>query len=121
MSVTSEIILSVQTHPVGNSEESVTGNSFKGDGYYNRSDGFHTVQYSVIGFVGTIKMQATLSTSPAEGDWFTVSDSVHTSANTNATESNGSFIKNFTGNYVWVRAVISGWTAGTVSSILLNH
>lgn len=121
MSVTSEIILSVQTHPGDSTSQVVTGTSYKGDGYYNRSDGFHTVQYNVIGFVGTIKIQASLSTNPAEADWFAVSDSVHTSTSTNATESNGSFIKNFTGNYVWVRAVINGWTSGTVSSILLNH
>lgn len=121
MSVTSEIILSVQTHPGGGSPQAATGASFKGDGYYNRSDGFHTVQYNVIGFVGTIKIQASLSTNPNEADWFSVTDSIHTSASVGASESNGSFIKNFTGNYVWVRATISNWTAGTVSSILLNH
>lgn len=121
MSVTSEIILSAQTHLGDNTARVVTGTSYKGDGYYNRSYGFHTIQYNVIGFVGTIKIQASLSTDPAEADWFTVADSVHTSASIVATESNGSFMKNFTGNYVWVRAVITGWTAGTVSSILLNH
>lgn len=121
MSVTSEIILSVQSHPGDSSSQAITGTSFKGDGYYNRSDGFHTVQYNVIGFVGTIKIQAALSTNPGEADWFSVSDSIHTSAGTGAAESTGSFIKNFTGNYVWVRATISNWTTGTVSSILLNH
>ena len=36
-------------------------------------------------------------------------------------EATGSHIKNFTGNYVWVRAIISNWTDGNVASILLNH
>lgn len=121
MSVTSEIILSAQTHTGDSTVRVVTGTPYKGDGYYNRSDGFHTVQYSVVGFVGTVKIQASLSTDPAAADWFAVLDSVHTSTSIVATESNGSFIKNFTGNYVWVRAVITEWTAGTVSSVLLNH
>lgn len=120
MSATSEIILSAQSYS-GTGTQSVTGSNFKGDGYYGRSDGFHTVQYTVTGFVGTVSIQATLATSPTESDWFTVSDSVHTSTAIQTTNSDGSFIKNFTGNYVWVRAVVTNWTAGTVNSILLNH
>ncbi len=120
MSATSEIILSGQSFS-GTGPMSVTGENFKGDGYYGRSDGFHTVQYTVTGFVGTISVQATLATSPTESDWFTVSDSVHTSTAIQTVNSDGSFIKNFTGNYVWVRAKVTNLTAGTVNSILLNH
>jgi hypothetical protein len=117
MSITSETILSVQTHPGDSISKSVTGSPYKGDGYYSRSDGFHTVQYSTIDFVGVITVQATLSVNPTDADWFAVADSVYTSTN----ETTGSYIKNFTGNYVWLRAAISNWTNGTVSSILLNH
>lgn len=121
MSAISETILSVQTHPGDSTTKSVTGSQYKGDGYYNGADGFHTVQYSVNDFVGTILVQATLSVNPTESDWFTATGSVHLSSNLNDPESNGSFIKNFTGNYVWVRAVIKNWTKGTVSSIMLSH
>lgn len=121
MSASSEIILSGQTHPGGNSVQTATGVEHKGDGYYSRADGFHTVQYSVVGFVGTIVVQATLATSPGASDWFTVPTSTHTSTATNSAESDGSFIKNFTGNYVWVRAYVINWTTGSVTSILLNH
>lgn len=121
MSANSEIILSGQTHAGDSAEQTVTGLHFKGDGFYSRSDGVHTVQYNVIDFVGVIEMQATLAINPVEGDWFTISTTNHTSTVVNSNESNGSFIKNFTGNYVWVRARVRSWTAGTVSSILLNH
>lgn len=120
MAATSKTILSNQTHPGDSSTVSVTGDNYQGDGYYSRSDGFHTVQYNVTGFIGTIVMQATLATTPADEDWFTLSGTTHTSTATDTDESDGSFLKNFTGNYVWVRATAT-YTDGTVNSILLNH
>ena len=113
MPSTSEIILSANTHPGDSTTETVTGEKYKGDGYYGRADGFHTVQYNVTGFSGTVKMQGTLATVPVDADYFDISG-------TEETGTTGSFFKNFTGNYVWVRAVVI-YTDGTVQSILLNH
>lgn len=109
----SEIILSNQTHPGGGATETVTGEKFKGDGYYGRSDGFHTVQYNYTGLTGTIAIQATLATDPSDEDWF----EVHSYT---AAAETSSKISNFTGNYVWVRATLS-YTDGTLNSISLNH
>ena len=120
MTTNSETILSSQTHLGGGDTETVTGEKYKGDGFYSRSDGFHTVQYTVTGFIGTVKIQATLATNPASTDWFDVSGTSHTSTATLTNNSDGSFLYNFTGNYVWVRAVVT-YTAGTINSILLNH
>ena len=39
----SEIILSANTHPGDSTTETITGTNFRGDGYYGRSDGVHTV------------------------------------------------------------------------------
>ena len=121
MASSSEIIISDQTHPGDSSTETITGDKYKGDGYYSRSDGLHSVQYSVNGFIGNIVMQATLATNPGADDWFTLSATEHESTATETDNSDGSFIKNFTGNYVWVRAYVSAWTDGTVSSVTLNH
>ena len=109
----SEIILSANTHPGDSTVTTVTGSSFKGDGYYGRSDGVHTVQYDYVGLTGTITIQASLATTPSETDWF----DVHTYTETSAT---GSKVANFTGNYVWIRAKLV-YTAGSVTSIVLNH
>lgn len=110
----SETILSAQTHPGDSTTETVVGEKYKGDGYYGRSDGFHTAQYTVTGFTGTVNIQATLAVNPTTDDWFTVYTQTYSTTS-------GSFLTNFTGNYVWIRAQISNWTDGTVTSIKLNH
>jgi hypothetical protein len=117
----SENILSGQTHPGESSTQGVTGEMFKGDGFYGRSDGIHTVQYSLEGFIGSIEIEATLATEPVDADWFILTETTHTSITVDDAEASGAFIKNFTGNYVWVRATIRNWTDGTVNSVLLNH
>ena len=113
MSSNSEIILSANTHPGDSTSVAVESSHFKGDGYYGRSDGLHTVQYNYTGFTGTMKIEATLTTTPVDGDWFQV-DSITLSNST------GSTISNFTGNYVWLKAQIT-YTDGTLNSIVMNH
>lgn len=109
----SEIILSAQTATDGSTTTTVTGDAFKGDGYYSRSDGVHTVQYDYTGLTGTITIQATLATNPTSDDWF----DVHTY--TAAQETDVKYA-NFTGNFVFIRAIVV-MTDGTVNSIRLNH
>ena len=96
----------------------------KGDGYYSQTDGVHTVAYhpgsslnddSSIGLV----MQGSLATTPTEDDWFDISGT--SIDQTNLDGSTLAFHANFTGNFVWVRAKVSGMTAGAVSKILYNH
>jgi len=115
----SETILSAQSHPGDSTIETVTGEKYKGDGYYGRSDGFHTIQYSIDSFIGTLEIQATLAVDPNADDWFTLYSQAYPVSNDEGTT--GSFITNFTGNYVWVRAHVNNWTDGTVTSIKLNH
>jgi len=111
---TSEIILSNNTHSSESAiTETVTGEKYKGDGYYGRRDGVHTVQYTYDSLNGSIIIQATLALDPIDEDWFTV----HLYNDSNGF---GSRIINFTGNYVWIRAVVS-FVGGTVDSIVLNH
>jgi len=112
-------ILSNNTHDGDSTVQTVTGSKFKGDGFYGRSDGFHTVQYNLIGFIGTINVMATLAVDPTDDDWFTVYTQAYPVVmNAGTTKSN---FANFTGNYVWIRAYISNWTDGTVNSVQLNH
>ena len=113
MAANSEIILSSTTHPGDSTVETVTGEKFKGDGYYGRSDGLHSVQYTYSGLTGDIVIQATLAIDPVEDDWF----DVHRYA---AAQETSSKIASFTGNYVWIRAKVV-YTDGTIDSITLNH
>ena len=96
----------------------------KGDGYYSQPDGVHTVAYHVNGTLNdddniSIKMQGSLATTPTEDDYFDIPDTTITK-----TELDGStlaFSKNFTGNFVWVRAKVSGMSAGAITKLLYNH
>jgi hypothetical protein len=121
MSITSETIYETETHPDGSTLETRIGNKFKGDGYYNRADGLHTVQYVYTNFVGKIKIQATLAVDPEERDWFSLSETELVILLDPQSMTPQSTAKNFTGNYVWVRAVVEDWAQGIVNTILLNH
>jgi hypothetical protein len=136
----SETILPINTHPDDSTITTVTGDKFKGDGYYGRSDGLHTIQVNLTGFTGQIEIQGTLAVSPTDDDWFNVELATNTTVagtvDTTGAVSSGSTVivsslsfddstannnYNFTGNYVWVRAYVSNWTSGSINKIMLNH
>jgi len=130
----SETIISNQAHEGDSTVQSITGDKFKGDGYYGRSDGLHTIQVNLAGFLGDVQLQGTLAVDPTADDWFTVRlgsgqtidttgkifNAITSKLEYTANETS-SKTYNFTGNYVWIRAKISNWTDGTVNSIQLNH
>ena len=98
----------------------------KGDGYYSQVDGVHTVAYQVVNlgdstddFNGTIKMQGSLATTPTEDDYFDIPGTTINQDNIDG--STLAFSANFTGNFVWVRAKISGMSAGAITKILYNN
>jgi len=122
MPATSEIILSATTSTYQqDSTSTVVGEKYKGDGYYGRSDGLHTVQMNVSGFIGNIKMQGTLATEPTDADWFNIVGAELDANDSSLNGSDGAFLYNFTGNFVWVRAYVTNFFDGTINSILLNH
>lgn len=99
-------------------------NKVKGDGYFNRPDGVHTVAYHVDASVNddaniNIKMQGSLATDPSEDDYFDISGT--TINQNNLDGSTLAFTANFTGNFVWVRAKITGLSAGSITKILYNN
>ena len=138
--MSSIVIFPTQTHPGDSTPTAVTGEKFKGDGFYSRSDGLHTIQYKTTGFIGTISIEGTLVVEPTNDDWFgvllnssndsqsfvidttgKVSNSIIKYEKTYAVATDAIEVFNFTGNYVWVRAKITNWTDGTVNVIRLNH
>lgn len=110
------IILSATTYD--GSAESIAGEKFKGDGFYGRADGLHTVAYYLVGFLGIIKIQGTLASDPTEDDWFDINDTQFGDGSTILTENT---FRNFTGNFVWIRVAINDFAAGTVSRVLYNN
>ena len=122
MPATSTIIMSNQTHPGDSTSTTVTGEKFQGDGYYGRSDGFHTVQMNVNGVAGTIQIQGTLATTPADADYFNIAGALYDSTTAGK---DGSFVFNFTGNFTYIRATVEFDSTdtngdGSVSKVLYN-
>ena len=96
----------------------------KGDGYYSQPDGVHTIAYHISSTLNDdanigLKMQGSLATTPTEDDWFDISGTTINQDNIDG--STLAFHANVTGNFVWVRAKVSGMTVGSISKILYNH
>lgn len=105
--------------PSGNydgSSPSFSSDSAKADGYYGYTDGLHTVAVATDGFVGVISIQGTLASEPTEDDWFTV-----TSYGDGSSVTTTNTVENFTGNFVYVRANVTNFTAGSITSIQFNY
>lgn len=86
-------------------EMSYTGDRARGDGFYGYSDGLHTVSFHVSNFTGRIWLQATLLENPTEDDWFNLALTTSTEylqLNASSTTQGATF----TGNFVYVRAVV---------------
>jgi hypothetical protein len=89
----------------------------KADGYYGYTDGLHTSAFHLNAYIGTIKMQASLSSIPTKDDWFDV-DATSVTYATVETSNKG---YNYTGNFVWIRGALTGMTAGSVTKVLYNY
>lgn len=91
----------------------------KGAGYFGFTDALHTVSYTTVNnFKGIISMQGTLATNPGSNDWFDIPTTVFGDG---FTVINTTQLFNFSGNFVWVRAKITSFTSGTISSIFYNR
>ena len=93
----------------------------KAAGYHKKSSALHTAIFEFDNFLGDIKIQVTLETHPSSNDWFDVE--YDTGSEIQALDSTPLLTnetRNFTGNFVWVRAKVV-YTEGTVNSIKLNH
>jgi hypothetical protein len=89
----------------------------KGAGYYRREYPLHTAIFQFDNFKGSVKIQATLVLYPSENDWFDVEyDSGDSLEAVDSTPLVTSTARNFTGNFVWIRAAYQ-ITEGTISEI----
>lgn len=81
-----------------------------GAGYHQNLSCLHTAIYKVSDFAGSLKLQATLATDPSDSDWFDISNTdFGGSDDTEVTGDSAQFSsatinRNFSGNFVWVRA-----------------
>ena len=90
----------------------------KGCGYSGQTNGLHTVQFSTTGtFNGIIKIQGSLATTPSDTDWYDI-----TSLGNNVTPvPDQTTTTNFSGNHVWIRGIITAFSAGNINRVLFTH
>jgi hypothetical protein len=121
MNTTTLIILNSTTFgtPSGNYDGSSLdwySDPVKAANYYRGQGPYQTVTIQVSNFEGDIKLQATLNEDPASLSWFDVYDF----------DSTSSILTDFrpitiTGNFVWMRARIDNFTAGTIDQITITY
>lgn len=125
MAQSTVITLIPQSSHTGSNPLSIVGDRQPAASYYLANNNLQTIIWSVgtnIGgtsptyFVGTIKIQASLSTEPGAFDWF---DAYTLPIASTASEQSGFY--NLTGNYVWIRAVVTQWSAGSIKSIAMSY
>ena len=99
----------------------LVGDAKRGDSFFGRTDGLHTVQVTVTNFTGSFGLQATLATEPVEADWFDInlnanqnvssaspliSFPVNPAEPTGQTGDDATQAFTFVGNFVWLRAIL---------------
>jgi hypothetical protein len=105
------------------SSTSFSSDSTKADGYYGYTDGLHTIAITTDDFVGTLTIEGTLASEPSDNDWFTVKDNngLDVTYGDSSTSTTINEIKNFTGNFVYIRASITDFTAGSITKVQFNY
>ena len=91
--------------PNGNYDGSTTyfeSDPVKAVGYYQGQGSLQTLFVTVTNFPGAIKLKATLDFDPVAASWFDVYDWADDSTEFR-------FAINLTGNYAWIKAVITGF------------
>lgn len=94
-----------------------TGLAIRADGYYGFADGLHTVGFYLKNFKGRIYIDASLSDSPGDNDWFPIAlgelEFVDYESATTGIET-----FNLVGNFVFLRAKIKRSYLGQPASAL---
>lgn len=80
--------------------------------YYGGQGSLQTITYRLSGFVGRIVMQATLEAAKDSLRWFDIDE-----IGDEITPLTEIHPVNVTGNFVWLRAKVVGFDAGTITSI----
>jgi hypothetical protein len=84
-------------------------------GYYQGQGSIQTVTIQVEGFVGRIRLQASLNDDPVAAAWFEVYDYERDLPTTDLHP------VSLLGNYVWIRAEITDFSAGTIQTISISY
>ncbi len=101
----------------GSSDTAFDGDRQKGVGYYRSRRSTQSVRFQLSGFVGRITIQGTLDADPqTDSQWFDVY-----SYGDGSTPQTGDFSQTLKGNFTWLRAQVTGFVGGTITSVTLTY
>lgn len=128
MSQASTLILLPQTAYDGGSNNkiyNVNGEAVQAAAYYLGNRDLQTVNINLHHVTGNIIIQASLSGSPSEQDWFhTYKLEANYSAANNSPQAdaaNANMSVNITGNFVWLRARVENFAHGVVNFVKVSY
>ena len=121
MNLTNEVILSSTTYGTASGNYDGSSQDFfssvgRAADYYQGQSSIQTVIIQVTNFSGQIRLQASLNDDPAAAVWFDIYDydrRVGTLTDYHPVS--------ITGNFVWIRAEITGFDAGTINQITITY
>jgi len=111
--------LTVYGTPSGNyngSNTTFTGNVIPAANYYAGQGVVQTLTYAVANLVGVITVQATLQDNTPQAAWFDISSYGNANAVTTGTYANAVM-----GNFSYLRAVVTDFTAGNITSVTASY
>ena len=107
--------LTVYGTPSGNYNGSSTtfvGNSIPAANYYAGQGAIQTLTYTIDGLLAVITIQATLENDTPQAAWFDIDSYGNVSVPTTATQATSVI-----GNFSHLRAVVTDFTAGNITSV----
>lgn len=122
MKTTTVQLLPTTSHgtPSGNYDGSSldwSGVEVKAANYYGGYGQLQTIAFFLNGFQGLIKIEATLESNPtSDADWFKINE-----FDSLAQPTSNNFPVNISGNFVWVRANVELFTAGTITKLTMSY
>lgn len=108
------LILMGQTASTGQNSLLV-GEKFPASGYYMSKKDLQTFTWKFTNVTGTLSFQATLAENPTDDDWFVAHGPIV------ATHSTENSYANVVGNFVWIRAVVTDFSSGTIQHIKASY
>jgi hypothetical protein len=120
MILTTETLLSTTVYGTASGNYDGSSQDFISDvkraaNYYQGQGSIQTVTIQVEGFAGRIRLQASLNDDPEAALWFEVYDYDRVSPTTDYHP------VSLVGNYVWMRAEITDFSAGTIVGITISY
>lgn len=92
----------------------ITGVPQKAAAYYSKDKSVQTLSWYLSNFTGVLTIEATLDTLSDTDNYFPI----HTVTGTVLTEN---LFENITGNYTWIRAKVTDFSAGTIVKVVIGY